>query len=610
RTVIEWDKDDIEVLGTLKIDVLALGMLTCIRKGFELIRRHYGRDLTLAGIPPEEACVYAMIQRADTIGVFQIESRAQMSMLPRLKPRSFYDLVIEVAIVRPGPIQGDMVHPYLRRRQGLEAVNYESPALEAVLVRTLGVPLFQEQAMKIAIVAAGFTPAEADRLRRAMATFRRVGTIATFQAKMVEGMAAKGYDREFAERCFRQIEGFGEYGFPESHAASFALLVYASCWMKCRYPDVFLAAMLNSQPLGFYAPAQLVRDGREHGVEVREVDVNLSDWDCTLEEQNPSPALREKGKLHPRHASMADHIRSAHAVRLGLRQIIGAREEEMRKLVEARGTGYDSVRDLWLRGGISLAALERLADADAFRSLGLDRREALWAVRALNRVGDQDDLPLFAHNRPGPDEEPDAKLPPMPLGAHVVEDYRRLSLSLKAHPVAFMRARLTQRGIKRSDALGRITSGERIVVAGLVLVRQRPGTSKGVIFMTLEDETGVANIIVWPKAFERLRAIVIGARFVAVSGKLQNEIGVIHIIAERMEDLTPMLGQLSDEGRDIETLAPSDEVRRPQLTMAQKRQGNRFAQVQLFSGSPGPPPEPQFDAGELRRALPRGRNFH
>jgi error-prone DNA polymerase len=307
---------------------------------------------------------------------------------------------------------------------------------------------------------------------------------------------------------------------------------------------------------------------------------------------------------------MADHIRSTYGVRLGLRQIIGAREEETRKLVERRGTGYDSVRDLWLRGGISLSALERLADADAFRSLGLDRREALWAVRALNRVGDQDDLPLFAHSSPGRAEEPDAKLPPMPLGAHVVEDYRRLSLSLKAHPVAFMRARLNSRGIKRSDALDRIESGQRVVVAGLVLVRQRPGTSKGVIFMTLEDETGVANIIVWPKAFERLRAIVIGARFVAVSGKLQSESGVIHIIAERMEDLTPMLGQLSDEGRDIETLAPSDEVRRPQLSMAQKRQGNRFAQVQLFSGSPGPPPEPQIDVREIRRALPVGRNFH
>ncbi|HYA74795.1 MAG TPA: error-prone DNA polymerase, partial [Roseiarcus sp.] len=420
RTTIEWDKDDLDALGILKIDVLALGMLTAMSKSFAVLEKHYGERLTLASIPSEEECVYAMIQRADTVGVFQIESRAQMSMLPRLKPEKFYDLVIEVAIVRPGPIQGDMVHPYLRRRQGVEDVVYPSRELEAVLGKTLGVPLFQEQAMKIAIVAAGFSPAEADKLRRAMATFRRVGTIATFQAKMVEGMAAKGYEREFAERCFRQIEGFGEYGFPESHAASFALIVYASCWMKCRYPDVFAAAMLNSQPLGFYAPAQLVRDAREHGVEVREVDVNLSDWDCTLESAPPLPLAgegrgegdcdkaphpsslrdatvsreREKGQIHPRHASMAEHIRATHAVRLGLRQIIGVRQEEMRKLVEARGAGYDSVRDLWLRSGLSPSVLERLADADAFRSLGLERRQALWAVRGLDRVGDQDDLPL------------------------------------------------------------------------------------------------------------------------------------------------------------------------------------------------------------------------
>jgi error-prone DNA polymerase len=649
RTTIEWDKDDLDALGILKIDVLALGMLTAMSKSFDLLDKHYGKRLTLASIPSEEACVYAMIQRADTIGVFQIESRAQMSMLPRLRPEKFYDLVIEVAIVRPGPIQGDMVHPYLRRRQGLEDVVYPSKELEAVLGKTLGVPLFQEQAMKIAIVAAGFSPAEADKLRRAMATFRRVGTIATFQAKMVEGMAAKGYEREFAERCFRQIEGFGEYGFPESHAASFALIVYASCWMKCRYPDVFAAAMLNAQPLGFYAPSQLVRDAREHGVEVREVDVNLSDWDCTLEgaeppsplagegggrsppdegsrdevalqrtrltARTPHPALRatfsperEKGSIHPRHASMAEHIRAAHAVRLGFRQIIGAKEEEMRRLVDARGAGYDSMRDLWLRSGLSAAALERLADADAFRSLGLDRRQALWAVRGLDRVGDQDDLPLFAQSRPERENEPDAKLPPMPLGAHVVEDYRRLSLSLKAHPVAFMRARLDARGVKRSDALAGVKSGERVAVAGLVLVRQRPGTAKGVIFMTLEDEAGVANLIVWPKAFERLRAIVIGARFVAATGKLQNEAGVIHLIVERMEDLTPMLGMLSEEGGGPDRSAPADEARRPPPPTAQKRQGDRFAQAQLFADSRlAPTPA---ESREIERALPAGRNFH
>jgi error-prone DNA polymerase len=428
---------------------------------------------------------------------------------------------------------------------------------------------------------------------------------------MIEGMAAKGYDRDFAERCFRQIEGFGEYGFPESHAASFALLVYASCWMKCRYPDVFAAAMLNSQPLGFYAPAQLVRDAREHGVEVREVDVNLSDWDSALEPlpsprergeggakrqmrggadssgeggaaphpaaaRPPSPRKRGEGEgggegIHPRHASMAEHIRATHAVRLGFRQILGVKEEDMLKLVERRGEGYDSVRDLWLRSGLSSAVLEKLADADAFRSLGLDRREALWAVRGLDRVGDQDALPLFAASRPERDAEPDAKLPPMPLGAHVVEDYRRLSLSLKAHPTSFMRTRLAARGILRSDALPSVKSGERVTVAGLVLVRQRPGTAKGVIFMTLEDEAGVANVIVWPKAFERLRAIVLGARFVAVTGKLQNEQSVIHVVAYRMEDLTPMLGLLSEAGATIDPSARADEVKRPQMSVAQKR---------------------------------------
>ena len=646
RTMVEWDKDDLDALGLLKVDVLALGMLTALSKGFTLLDKHYGERLTLAAIPPEEACVYAMIQRADTIGVFQIESRAQMSMLPRLKPANYYDLVIEVAIVRPGPIQGDMVHPYLRRRQGLEEVSYPSKELEAVLKKTLGVPLFQEQAMKIAIVAAGFTPSEADQLRRAMATFRRSGTIQTLQEKMIEGMVANGYPREFAERCFHQIEGFGEYGFPESHAASFALLVYDSCWMKCRYPDVFAAAMLNAQPLGFYAPAQLVRDAREHGVEVREVDVNLSDWDCTLEpfaspvagegepSSGPSDHLLPRGEgklpspdrafgrtpvsrramgrgvggegLHPRHAEMAPDIRTTHAVRLGFRQIVGIKEKDMLELTKQRGQAYDSVRDLWLRSGLSSTVLEKLADADAFRSLGLDRRQALWAVRGLDRVGDQDDLPLFA-SRPGRDAEPDARLPPMPLGAHVVEDYRRLSLSLKAHPASFMRARLSARGILRSEALSSVKNGERVTVAGLVLVRQRPGTASGVIFMTLEDETGVANIIVWPKVFERLRAIVLGARFVAVTGKLQSEQGVIHIVAERMNDLTPMLGLLSEAGQTISSLAHADEVHRPQMTMARKRQGNRFAQPPRLD-DPRAPSSP-LETVEVAEAMPAGRNF-
>ena len=645
RTTIEWDKNDLDALGILKIDVLALGMLSALRRGFDLLDKHYGKRLTLATIPAEEPEVYAMIQRADTIGVFQIESRAQMSMLPRLKPAKFYDLVIEVAIVRPGPIQGDMVHPYLRRRQGIEEVVYPSKELEEVLGKTLGVPLFQEQAMKIAIVAAGFTPSEADKLRRAMATFRRVGTIQTFRDKMVEGMAARGYEREFAERCFRQIEGFGEYGFPESHAASFALLVYASCWMKCRYPDVFSAALLNAQPLGFYAPSQIVRDAREHGVEVREVDVNFSDWDCTLEDAPPLPqspsndgrssehpmpgegrgeglgrgrpssgaarhllpqAGEGKVRLHPRHAAMSPHIRATHAVRLGLRQIVGIREEDMQRLVEMRGAGYDSIRDVWLRTGLSAAILERLADADAFNSLGLDRREALWAVRGLDRVGDQDDLPLFAASRPEREHEPDARLPPMPLGAHVVEDYRRLSLSLKAHPVAFMRRRLDARGMIASAALETAPTGKRITIAGLVLVRQRPGTAKGVIFMTLEDEQGVANIIVWPKAFERLRPIVIGARFVAVTGKLQNEAGVIHIICDKMEDLTPMLGLLSERGVSLETLARADEVKRPQLSVAEKRRGSRATQTPLLDVALTPDAEER----ELLAAMPGGRNFH
>ena len=607
RTTVEWDKDDLDALNILKVDVLALGMLTALRKSFEFINKHYGRGLTLSNIPSEEACVYAMIQRADTIGVFQIESRAQMSMLPRLKPAEFYDLVIEVAIVRPGPIQGDMVHPYLRRRQGIDKVIYPSEELEGVLGKTLGVPLFQEQAMKIAIVAAGFTPVEADRLRRAMATFKRVGTIGSFETKMIEGMAAKGYDRDFAARCFKQIEGFGSYGFPESHAASFALLVYASAWIKCRYPDVFCASLLNAQPMGFYAPSQIVRDAREHGVEVREVDVNLSDWDCTLEEAGDQ---REKGvSLHRRHASMASDICTTHAVRLGFRQIIGMSEADMQTLVDRRGAGYDSIRDLWLRTGLNAAVLERLADADAFRSLGLDRRMALWAVRGLDRVGDQDDLPLFSASRPTREHEPDASLPPMPLGAHVVEDYRRLSLSLKAHPVAFMRRRLEARGILRSDALAEIASGKRVVVAGLVLVRQRPGTASGVIFMTIEDEAGIANVIVWPKVFERLRPIVIGARFVAVTGKLQSQDSVMHVIAERLEDLTPMLGLLSERGPQLDVSGPADEARRPPPAGGDRR-GSKAPRASPVM-APAPAAQTiETEERDLLRAMPGGRNFH
>jgi error-prone DNA polymerase len=539
-----------------------------------------------------------MIARADTIGVFQIESRAQMSMLPRLKPATFYDLVIEVAIVRPGPIQGDMVHPYLRRRQGLEPVDYPSEELEAVLGKTLGVPLFQEQAMKIAIVAAGFTPSEADRLRRSMATFKRVGTISAFQAKMVEGMAARGYPRDFAERCFKQIEGFGTYGFPESHAASFALLVYASAWMKCRYPDAFACALLNAQPMGFYAPAQIARDAREHGVRVEEVDVNFSDWDALLE--TPSPTA-EAIPPHPRHASMQGEIYSTKAIRLGFRLVKGLCEADMRRLIGLRAKGYDSIRDLWLRAGLSPSALEILAGADAFRSLGLDRREALWAVRGLNRAGDKDDLPLLK-DLSFCAREPDALLPPMPLGEHVAEDYRHLSLSLKAHPVAFLRRRLAQKQILRAEALATHPPGGRVSVAGLVLVRQRPGSAKGVIFLTLEDETGIANAIVWPKVFEALRPIVIGARFIAVTGRLQNESNVIHVVVERAEDLTSLLGLLSNQGEEISALARADGVKRPHLR-------GRWRKAEK-----GAPPDPAvqpklFDEIDVRRILPKGRNF-
>jgi DNA-directed DNA polymerase III PolC len=608
RTFVEWDKDDLDALGILKIDVLGLGMLSCLRKALDLVDKHYGKRRTLATIPAEDPAVYRMLQRADSLGVFQVESRAQMTMLPRLKPANFYDLVIEVAIVRPGPIQGDMVHPYLRRRRGQEPVTYPSKDLEAVLSKTLGVPLFQEQAMKIAIVAAGFTPSEADRLRRAMATFKRVGTIGTFQRKMIDGMLANGYERDFAERCFQQIEGFGEYGFPESHAASFALLVYASAWLKCRYPDAFAAALLNAQPMGFYAPAQIVRDAREHGVEVRPPDINHSHWDSTLE-----PGPRAANHLHKLHHEMRGDVWTVHAVRLGLRAIKGLSEEDGQLIVARRAfpgrsaarsgalqtrdlnddqhmersrisgatlraaphpghepeLPYDSARDVWLRTGLSPRVLERLADADAFGSLGLARREALWAAKALGRVGDRDDdLPLFAvDGSTAPprvvSREPDVYLPPMPIGEEVINDYRFLHLSLRAHPAQFLRPDLNARGISQNEALRRIPSGTRARISGLVTCRQRPGSANGVVFMTIEDETAVANVIVWPKVFERLRPVVLSARYVAVTGRVQEESGVIHVVAEQLEDLTHLLARLAEHGADIDGLARCDEVRRP-----------------------------------------------
>ncbi|WP_321334376.1 error-prone DNA polymerase [Breoghania sp.] len=609
RTVIEWDKDDLDALGIMKIDILALGMLSAISKALEMLQRHYRLPLTIATIPAEVPAVYDMLCRADSVGVFQVESRAQMTMLPRLRPREFYDLVIEVAIVRPGPIQGDMVHPYLRRRQGLEDVSYPKEELRAVLHKTLGVPLFQEQAMRIAIVAAGFTPSEADRLRRAMATFRRVGTIGTFQTKMIEGMAANGYERDFAERCFRQIEGFGEYGFPESHAASFALLVYASSWLKCFYPDAFCAAILNAQPMGFYAPAQLVRDAREHGVEIRPVDINHSGWDNDLEAREPeAPAP----PLHANHRAMAGVSRARHAVRLGLRQVKGLKQNEMEQLTAARGRGYDSIRDLWLRTGLSRATIERLADADAFRSIGLDRREALWAARALakGKTGAKADLlPLFDVEHHGDlTREPDADLPPMPMGEQVVNDYRYLRLSLKAHPVSFVRAHLHRARVRPNADLAATPSGRNVCVAGLVLIRQRPGTAKGVIFMTLEDETGVANIIVWPKVFEKFRAVVLGARIVQVRGTLQSAEGVIHVVAHDLRDVSDLLQVLSSDAGDMDATARGDEVKRPIEDFRHKPKPG--ARVRSLIGDPRGPEPAARDQAPAAAVMPKGRNFH
>ncbi|MEM9471121.1 MAG: error-prone DNA polymerase [Pseudomonadota bacterium] len=606
RTIVEWDKDDLESLNMLKIDVLALGMLTCIRKAFSFLHSHYGRSETLSSLPDEDEATYDMICRADTIGVFQIESRAQMSMLPRLKPRCYYDLVIEVAIVRPGPIQGDMVHPYLRRRQGKEQVSFPKAELTEVLGKTLGVPLFQEQAMNIAIVAAKFSPGEADKLRRAMATFRRVGTINSFRDKMVEGMVANGYEREFAEHCFKQIEGFGDYGFPESHAASFALLVYVSCWLKCYYPDVFCAAILNSQPMGFYAPAQLIRDAREHGVDVRDVDINHSDWLSLLE---PDAGTLPVSRQHRQQQAVQ---KNTHAVRLGLQQVKGFGEEDAKLLIAHRNRGYDSVRDLWMRSGLTRRVIEKLADADCFRSIGLNRRDALWAVKALDPLSSSERLPLFAaadaHEL---QREPDIRLPPMPLGEHVINDYQSLSYSLKAHPLSFLRQRLVKQRHVKSEALPTIPDGRMVKVAGLVLVRQRPGSAKGVIFATIEDETGVANIIVWPKAFEKYRTVILGSRCISVRGRLQSEDGVIHVVAHHMEDLTPLLAEISTLADDMGGLANADEVRNPQDSIRNKiKRPRRLADFVQSAAEAGTEREHMMQTKTTRQALPKGRNFH
>ncbi|MEQ1408233.1 error-prone DNA polymerase [Neorhizobium sp. Rsf11] len=609
RYMVEWDKDDLDTLKLLKIDVLALGMLTCLKKAFDLMRVHYQVDETLAGLQqkPEDA-VYDMICRADTVGVFQIESRAQMSMLPRLRPRKFYDLVVEVAIVRPGPIQGNMVHPYLKRREDERngrPVEYPSPALKEVLKRTLGVPLFQEQAMQIAITAARFPAEKADKLRRSMATFKRSGRVEEFRRDFINGMLENEYSKEFAESCFSQIQGFAEYGFPESHAASFALLVYVSSWIKAYYPDVFCAAMLNSQPMGFYAPAQLIRDAREHGIQTLPVDVNKSEWDCTLEE-----AVFDRNAIDKRHESMRDVIKTRYAVRLGFRQVKGLSEDDMiKKFTASRGGGYTSVHDLWLRSGLDKSAIERLADADAFTSLGLTRREALWAVRGLDVKNTTERLSLFdvagcADLRP----EPKIRIPTMLPGEEVIEDYRYLSLSLKAHPVSFLREEFRTMGIARSVDLLDVPNGRKVTIGGIVLVRQRPGSASGVIFMTLEDETGVANAIVWPKTFERFRSVVMGARLVKIRGKLQSESGVIHTVVEHIEDITPMLGLLQKEARRPEiSSSRSDEVLQSSGNHRRKRRSNGMEEERRQKTAAAAPPLYSTEPGSV---MPKGRNFH
>ncbi len=598
RTFIEWDKDDIAALGLLKVDVLALGMLSCIRRAFTLINEHHGRPLSLAGVPREDEAVFDMLCRADSIGVFQVESRAQMNMLPRLRPRTFYDLVIEVAIVRPGPIQGDMVHPYLRRRSGAEPEDYPAPSLEhgpadelrQILGKTRGVPLFQEQAMRIAMVAARFSDAEVNELRKSMATFRRRGTIGALQDKMIQAMVARGYDPVFAARCFNQIKGFGEYGFPESHAASFAHLVYVSAWLKCHYPAAFCAAILNAQPMGFYAPAQLVRDAREHGVEVRPADALRSDWDATLEpcEEAGGGALTDV------------------AVRLGLRQVDGLAEEEARKLLAARLEGGSPPRDLdelMQRTGVRRATVERLAEADCFRSMGLDRRRALWQAKALSSA---QPLPLFAWGRTcDRGEEPAVALPGMALAEQVVNDYQTLRMSLKAHPMSFLRAQLSRHRVAACADLRQTRDGERVSVAGVVLVRQRPGSAKGVVFMTIEDETGVANSVVWPKMLERYRKAVMGARLVLIHGRVQRHEDIVHVVAVRLEDRSDLLAMLSPDDTLMPVpIANADEVRHPDRNPERAGADSRDVEHPRFA----PRARPHHPRQE--RTIPRSRDFH
>jgi len=546
RTFIEWDKDDIDELGLMKVDLLALGMLTCIRKAFDLMRAHEGVDHDLAAVPAEQADVYEMLCKGDSIGVFQVESRAQINMLPRLKPRRFYDLVIQVAIVRPGPIQGDMVHPYLRRRSGSEPVTYASPGpphdpdeLRKVLDRTLGVPLFQEQAMKVAMVAAEFSEAEANGLRKAMGTFRGDGTLHVYEHRFIGRMVERGYDPQFARRCWEQIKGFGSFGFPESHAASFARLVYVSSYIKRRHPAAFACALLNSQPMGFYAPAQIVRDAQAHGVQVLPVDVNRSAYDNTLEAG-----------------------RNGLDLRLGLRQIGGFRQDWAEALVAARTLPFDSLEVLRRRARLPVSALRKLADADAFRSMRLDRRDALWAAR---RLPDDDPLPLFtAADERELADEPDALLPCMSLGEHVAADYQTLRLSLKGHPLAVLRPVFEAEGVLTCAEVEAKRSGRRVKTAGVVLVRQRPGNGKA-IFITLEDETGVINLVLWERTFEAFRREVMAARLLAVEGVVEKSPeGVVHLVADRLYDRSAELNRLSPSHSPAIQLSGADEFVRPQ----------------------------------------------
>ncbi len=546
RRVIEWEKLDIEELGFMKVDILGLGMLGCMRRAFDLLAEHKQTRLTLASpaMQKDDPPTFAMIQQADTLGVFQIESRAQMSMLPRMLPENFYDIAIQVAIVRPGPIQGNMVHPYLKRRQNRHLVDYPSPALKEVLEKTLGVPLFQEQAMQVAIVGAGFTPSEADRLRRAMATFKSSGDIGEFGPKLISGMLERGVSQEFAERLVAQIKGFSNYGFPESHAASFAKIALASSWMKCHHPDVFCCALLNAQPMGFYAPAQLIRDARTHGVEAMPVCINDSDWDTRIVTAGPNPRPRHKAFW----GTDADWT-SLQPIRLGMRIVQGLAKDDADAILRARAAGpFVSIEDVWRRSRVKPAALERLARADAFQALGLNRRQALWAVKGLGQAP----LDLFsaADAREGKTVPESAEAPvaliPLTEGREVVEDYRATQLSLRQHPVAFLRDRLAAQRIVRCGDLLDMKDGQRVEVAGLILVRQRPGSAKGVVFVTLEDETGIANAVLWADRFEANRRTVMSATMLAIRGRVQREGIVIHVVAEAITDLTPWLREVGD----------------------------------------------------------------